>query len=238
MKKILSKIWSIKLQLLFVVIFITLILYMTVAYKSFILSVVKNPTVLRGWIEGYGKWGILAFIILQIIQVIGVVIPGEVIQVAGGYVYGTFWGTLFSIIGITAGSICCFFIARAIGFTALKKLISKEKLDKFDYIINNPKGEMTLFALLLIPAAPKDILSYVAGITPIKFYKYFFITIIARLPGIVYSAFIGSNIYNKNYVFAFVISVVAIIIFVVCMVKGNNIINWFNSLNKKNIKNR
>ena len=76
-----------------------------------ILKVLKNPEEVK-IIMSYGKNSIIAFIALQVIQVVLFFIPGEIIQIAGGYIFDSLYGSLFSLIGITIGGSIVFSISR------------------------------------------------------------------------------------------------------------------------------
>ena len=70
---------------------------------------------IRAWIEGWGAVAPLVFIGVQAIQVILFAIPGEVVQIAGGYLFGGWMGILLSMSGILLGSTGAFFLSRALG---------------------------------------------------------------------------------------------------------------------------
>ena len=70
---------------------------------------------LVAWMREGGPAGPLICIGLQFLQVVIFAIPGEFTQIAAGYVFGTWWGFLYSIIGILLGSAFDFGFARAVG---------------------------------------------------------------------------------------------------------------------------
>lgn len=213
---------------LFIVAFVFLFFWVLFRYGDELTYLLKDPAKFEKWILGFGTKGILIFIAVQILQVLIFVIPGEVVQIAGGYLYGTFLGSLYSLIGITIGSLLCFTIARVLGYEFVRGMLSDEKLKKLDYLINNKKGELGLFLVFLLPGLPKDALSYVAGLTPVKFLNFFLITAAARLPGIVISSYIGANIEHKNYIVSAVISVIAVILFVIGIINKDKIMKKMN----------
>ncbi|MDI3310070.1 MAG: TVP38/TMEM64 family protein [Thermoanaerobacterium sp.] len=197
-------------------------------YGDYLTYLLKDPAKFEKWILGFGAKGVLVFILIQVLQVVIFIIPGEVVQIAGGYLYGAVLGSLYSLIGITIGSVLCFAIARLLGYEFVRGMLSEDKLKKFDYIINNKKGELGLFIVFLMPGLPKDALSYVAGLTPVRFINYFLITALARLPGIIISSYIGSNIEHKNYMVSAVASVIAVILFVIGFLNKDRIIKKIN----------
>lgn len=199
--------------------FIVALILVTVTFGKNLTIMIKNPERFKEWIHSFGRLGIIVFIAVQILQVVVFVIPGEVVQIAGGYLFGTVLGSIYSVLGITIGSLICFVIVRFLGYNFVRSIVTDESLKKFDNIINNPKSEIVLFLLFFIPGMPKDVLSYIAGITPIRFYNFFIIALFARLPGIVFSAYIGANLESRNYFVALVVSFIAIILFFIGVYK-------------------
>lgn len=175
---------SIVLNIVAIAGFILLATAVAIRYSHFLVNIVSNPQKFKSWVWSFGQLGVLVFILTQILQVIISAIPGEAVQISGGYLYGTLLGTVYSLIGIMIGSVCVFYITRLLGYSLVRKIVSEEKLRKFYSLINSPKGEIAIFLLFLIPGLPKDILTYIAGLSPIKPLRFFAIVAIARLPGI------------------------------------------------------
>lgn len=173
-------------------------IYLAVKYTPFIMQIASNPKDFRTMLTSYGIMGVLIFVAVQIIQVIIAFLPGEVTQIAGGYVYGTTLGTVYSMAGIGLGSVIVFFISRLLGHSLLSVVMSKELLGKFSFLMNSPKSELAMFIIFLIPGMPKDFLSYLAGITPIKPGNFFMISLIARFPALLVSSYIGENLHQGN----------------------------------------
>lgn len=188
-------------------------IYGSVSIAPSFTKLVSEPEEFANLIISYGWKGILLFVFFQALQVVIAIIPGEVVQIAGGYIYGTFAGTALSILGIVAGSAIIFFITRIFGYPVVKAFVSKKNLEKLDFIINGQKSEFAMFILFLIPGFPKDLLTYVAGLTPVHPGKFFLIIFIARLPALIASSYIGANLQDKNYVVVIVLSVIAVILF-------------------------
>lgn len=203
------------IQLLLFILFIGAIIALTILYAPSITRLVGNPDHFRDFIDSYGALSILVFIGFQVLQVVIAAIPGEFVQIAGGYIFGTVLGTLYSVIGIMIGAVIAFYAARLLGYKVIAALISQAKIDRFSFLLNNKKGEMIVFLLFLIPGLPKDILVYIAGLSPLKPLRFFLIYLSARLPGLVGSSLIGANIQQKNYVLALIIFMVACVLFMV-----------------------
>lgn len=206
--------------------FIIILCYISIKYAPAITKLVSNPEKFRVFLLSYGNISVLIFILFQILQVVIAVIPGEFMQLAGGYIYGPFLGSLYSSFGILLGSVIVFYTVRIFGFTIIKLFVSEQDLQKFDFLLNNEKSEIAMFVLFIIPGLPKDILTYIAGLTPIKPRKFFIITTIARFPSLFVSSYVGSSLQGKQYTEAIVISVLAVVILIIVYLKKDKIISY------------
>ncbi len=221
-------------------IFAVLMIYLTIRYASDVTELIRQPRRFRELLASYGPISVLVFIFFQFLQVVVATIPGELLQIAGGYVYGTFFGTVYSTLGIFCGTVAAFYIARLVGFRLLRYVLPQRELTKFEFLMNQPKAEVTMFLLFFIPGIPKDILTYLAGITPIKPSQFFLTATLARFPGILASSFVGSNIQQQDYLPVIIVSVIGCLLFLVGFLKKDAIIHWihgrFHGKNPRNTK--
>lgn len=224
----------IKITLLLLV--VAVIAWITVKYGPHITELVANPDKLDAFLSSYGNIGAVIFIGLQILQVIIAAIPADLVQIAGGFVFGTWLGVLYSIIGITIGSVIAFYISRALGLSLLKIFISKENLEKFSFLINNPKSKMVMVILLLIPGLPKDIFSYIAGLTPIKPLTFFIISTAARLPSLLMTCYVGANMQQGKYATAAIVSAIACLLFIAGIFSKDRIVAFMQKSYTKKAK--
>ena len=122
------------------------------------------------------------------------------------------------------------------GYPLVKTFVPEKELEKFSTLMNNPKLETTIFLLFLIPGIPKDILVYVAGLTPIRPFLFFIIITFARFPAMLGSSYIGAKIESSQYVIAITVSIIASILFVFGYIYKNGIIDFIHlRFNKKKI---
>ncbi len=193
--------------------FILFLVVATVKYAPWVTRLASEPAKFRDVIQTYGYTGIFVFISVQIIQVVIAAIPGEVVQVAGGYIYGTWLGALYLIMGAIAGSVIAFYASRFLGYPLVKAFVSEEKLARFNFLLKSQKSEVIIFALYLLPGIPKDILTYIAGLTPVKPLNFLITSMVARFPALFVTAYIGANLEEKNYTRVIVLSSTAVILF-------------------------
>lgn len=187
-------------------------------------SIITDKDKLEAWVNSFGIWRYIAFVFAQFIQVVVFVIPGEVVHIAGGYLFGGFLGSVLSMVGITLGSLVCFAVARVIGHPVVEIFMHKKDIDKLKRKINNRKLNISLFLIFIIPGLPgKDAFAYIAGLTPIKFVDFLIVTIAARSPWVIAASFWGSSLEKGNYGVVTIITVVTVGLFVLGVLKGEKI---------------
>lgn len=153
---------------------------------------------IRNLISQNQSTSILLFILLQILQVVIFIIPGDVINATGGFCFNLFLGSILSFIGVVLGSICAFYIARLLGYNFVSKFVKKEKLEKLSHALESNKSFIGFFVFCNLPFVPKDILMYAAGLTPIRAKRTLTIYCLSRIPGIIIWTSMGANLYNKS----------------------------------------
>jgi len=213
-------------------VFLGLIIFASVKFAPSVTKLIRRPEAFKAFIDSYGPVSAIVYILVQVVQVVVFVIPGEIVQVAGGYIFGTGLGTLYSVVGILLGTMIAFFSARLLGYSLVKAIVSPKKLKEFDFLINNSKSEIAIFVLFLVPGIPKDSLVYISGLTPVKPLRFFLISMIARFPGLWGSAYIGANLQEKDYLPVWVLSGVALVLFVVGALNRDRIIGWLHRLRR------
>ncbi|WML32725.1 TVP38/TMEM64 family protein [Clostridium sp. OS1-26] len=197
-------------------------------YLPYILELTMSLDKFRSYIVSLGSLGSIVFIFFQILQTVIAPIPGEVIQVAGGYIYGVTLGLIYTTLGMLLGAIIAFYFTRLIGGSFIEKLLKRKNSKWMMDIMDSKKFSIILFIIFLVPGLPKDFLIYVAGLTPIKPLRFFGILIISRFPWLLASVSIGSNLHYGNYASTIIISLIALISFILGMLYKDKLINKFS----------
>lgn len=202
-------------------------------YRAEIRGVLSSPERVSDWVKEKGAAAPIFFIGLQILQVVAFVIPGEVPQIAGGYIFGTGLGTVYSCIGIAAGTVVSFIAARYLGRPFVSSIVRKEKVERFETFTGIKSIRTLFFLLFIIPGIPKDSLCYIAGATTIRFLPFLFLSMLGRLPGIAGSAYIGSAMFQKRWLLAGAIAAAAVVLFVAGYLLRNKIMNVLEKFFKR-----
>lgn len=188
---------------------------------------------LRAWIRRWGAWAPIVFVAIQAIQVIVFVIPGEVPQIAGGYLFGVWYGSLLSVTGILIGSTAAFFLGRALGTPFVEALFPRDQVQRVRTLLVSERARIIFFLLFLIPGIPKDILCYVAGATPLGFPYFIAMSTLGRLPGIVVSSIIGNAAAANRWVLTAIVSAAAVAIFAAGFFLRARIQGWVERIAKR-----
>ncbi|MDD4971364.1 MAG: VTT domain-containing protein [Paludibacter sp.] len=183
---------------------------------------VKNPESIRKYLAGFGSYGFLVYILIQAIQVVIVIIPGDIVVFCAGFIYGIPLGFILSYIGLMFGSVIVFYISRFFGYEIVSRLIAEEKIKKISKVLNSSKGTVGLFIICCIPFIPKDIMMYVAGLTPVKASRIFFAYGLSRIPTTLIWVSIGANAYEKNVLGLVITAAVLLLLIIVVFILGRN----------------
>jgi uncharacterized membrane protein YdjX (TVP38/TMEM64 family) len=176
-------------------------------------SLFSDPQAIRQTVEGWGALAPLGFIAVQITQVVIFALPGEVSQVAGGYLFGFGFGSFLSVVGIGLGSAIAFGLSRWLGVAFVHHIAGPATVAKFDRLMASPKFISSLFLLFLIPGIPKDILCYVAGLSQVKVLPFLGLSVVARLPGIFGSSLIGKALFQGDWWMLAAVAGAAVVLF-------------------------
>ena len=153
---------------------------------------------LKTIISSFGHYSPLAYILLQIIQVVVAPIPGGAIEFLGGYLFGVKAGFFYSMIGLTLGSWFAFSLAKVFEKWAVERFVSSQTRRKFDYLVGH-EGVILSLLLFLIPGFPKDALCYILGLTPMHLGIFLVISTIGRVPGTLLACLQGGKAFEHQY---------------------------------------
>ena len=186
------------IKFILLVIFGAIMLGLALKYGSWVSENAKEPQKVREYLRSFGNAGFMVYVLIQSVHVLTVVIPGDVFNICGGYIYGIPLGFILSIIGIMLGSIMAFYISRFLGYDFISKFIPEEKIQKVSKVINSTQGMIGMFIICIIPFIPKDLMMYIAGLTPVRASKLFFVYALSRIPGTLIWVSVGANMYEKS----------------------------------------
>lgn len=203
------------------------IAFCLVIYKIF-KTFAGNPVILKKELMKFGNLGKVILILIMAFQVIFVFLPGEVIEVAAGFSYGTFEGLIICLLGTIIGTIIIYGLLNKYGIKFINKFYDTNKINQINFLKKEKHLEIIIFIIFFIPGTPKDLITYLAPFTRLELTTFLAITSIARIPSIITSTISGSALSNQNYqltIWVFIItgaiSILGLLIYKIYVYKKN-----------------
>ena len=160
---------------------VLLALAIAFAVSGFLGGHFETAESLRAYVDSFGIWGPVVLTLIQFVQVVLPILPGFLGCIVGSVLFGTTGGFLVNYIGISAGSVAAYFLARKWGIRLVNKMISMDKYGKYIEKINKSKSyTVALFLAILLPIAPDDFFCYFSGLIDMKPKKFITIIIVAK----------------------------------------------------------
>jgi len=144
--------------------------------------------VLGDWLAGAGVMAPLLFIGIYAISTV-LLIPGSVLTIAGGVLFGPIWGTFYNLTGATIGATMAFLIARYL----TSNLVSRKTGGWLRQLVEGVEAEGWRFVAFvrLVPLFPYNLLNYALGLTRIRLFHYMVTSYICMLPGAIAYTYLG-----------------------------------------------
>ena len=181
-------------------------------------------------VQQAGSWGVLCLLGLQLLQVIVAFIPGEVVQVAAGLMYGPALGALIIVVGAALSSAIVYIMVHKLGAPFVQKMVPEKYMNQIQKFEESNKFEVIVFILFFLPGMPKDAFTYLLPLTRMKLAPFLIITTLARTPGIVASTYATAGFVNGNIVEAVIIVAVVVIIALVGIIFQKQIVSVLGRL--------
>lgn len=159
---------------------------------------ITDPTAVRTWIGEFGVLAPLAFFAMQVTQVVIAPVPGHVMGVVSGYLFGAVLGTAISLSGAVVGTIIAVWVSRRFGRPFVERVVHAETLDRFD-VLSGERGLLVLFVVFLLPGLPDDVICFAAGLTRLSIGRIVVVATIGRFPGFFLANLTGARIAQARY---------------------------------------
>lgn len=160
--------------------------------KSGWLQKISSFDDIKTLINDYGGWGIAIYTLLNVLQVALIPIPSTITILVGTAIYGPTIAFLFASLGILIGSVIAFLIGRYCSKPVINWIFGKEKVSKYEKILNKRTG-LILFLAFILPFFPDDLICMLAGITDISLIRFILISLFSRSIGVATIAYLGSG---------------------------------------------
>lgn len=139
-----------------------------------------SPSRLEDELQSFGRLGPILFIFIYAIGTV-LFVPGSVLTLAGGAMFGPIWGTLCNLTGATLGAALAFVIARYLA----SDWVARRSGDRLARVMRGTEEEGWRFVAFvrLVPLFPFNLVNYAFGLTPIAFGEYILASFVCMAPG-------------------------------------------------------
>lgn len=187
---------------------------------------------IKRFISNWGSLAPLAFILIQVLQVVVAPFPGEISGFAGGYLFGSVLGFVYSSIGLAVGSAINFWIGRFLGERFVRRLIPTDQRQKMDRYLQR-EGIVLILILFLVPGFPKDYLCLMLGLSTLPFEVFILLATFGRMPGTLMLSLQGGLLYKQNYIIYALIVTITILLAAAAVRFRKAIYAWVERLDKR-----
>ena len=144
------------------------------------------------WVKGLGVWGPVAFIAGYVVAAV-LFIPGSLLTLAGGAIFGLTKGVMIVFLAAVLGSSAAFLVSRYVARSSIeRRLAGNARFAAMDRAVG-AQGRKIVFLLRLSPVFPFTLLNYGLGLTNVRFVDYV-VASIGMLPGTLLYVYYGKVI--------------------------------------------
>lgn len=143
---------------------------------------------LERWVADYGVAAPVVFMLVYVLATL-FFLPGSIITLAGGALFGPVWGTLYNLTGATLGAALAFLAARYLAADQVRRRAGGRTRQLIDGV--DREGWRFVAFVRLVPLFPFNLLNYALGVTGIRFWHYVVTSYVCMFPGAVAYTYLG-----------------------------------------------
>ncbi len=185
----------------------------------------EKLTLIRDYFHTLGKLAPIVYALIVTVEVIVAPIPGALLYIPGGIIFGGLIGGSASLIGNVLGAGISFQIMKVLGRPSLESHLNMESLKKYDSLINK-RGIWIILLLRLNPFTSSDLVSYAAGLSRMPVWKVMLGTFLGIAPLCYIQSYFAEGIFDAFpfliYPLILVCMLYAIFVFWIVMKARNN----------------
>lgn len=149
---------------------------------------------LLDYLRSFGLWAPVVSAALMVLQSVAAPIPAFLLTFANGMLFGWFWGAALSWSSAMAGAALCFWLARVLGRPAVERLAGGSAILLTTDRFFERFGTHSILVARLLPFVSFDVVSYAAGLTPMRFSRFLIATGIGQLPATLLYSWLGQSV--------------------------------------------
>lgn len=154
----------------------------------------------KEYLRSFGALGPVVSFLLMVLQSVMAPLPAFLLTFANAAIWGWGWGSLLSWSSAMAGAALCFGIARFYGRDVVARFTSKTALSSVDSFFAK-HGDHAVLVARLLPFISFDIVSYAAGLTPMRWWAFLVATGLGQLPATIIYSVVGDKLTGGSQVF-------------------------------------
>ena len=185
-----------------IITFLVVICCAAFAYAVSQIPIQEIENMLKGIPHGLRELCMVGLISLQIFLAF---LPGEPLELAAGFLFGSVGGTILCLAGSMLGTLLVYVLVQKFGHRIISLFFKQKTVDELHQVLEKRNSFYWMFLIFLIPGSPKDLMTYVVSLSNIALWKWLLLTTIGRLPSIVTSTFMSGSIKEGNYLMAIMI---------------------------------
>jgi uncharacterized membrane protein YdjX (TVP38/TMEM64 family) len=172
--------------------------YLPKAFVAFVAELASDDfesrrLAIKAWFDSWGAVAAWVFLVVQFLQVVVAPIPGQLVGMVGGFVFGFWRGLGLNVAGNAVGSLAAMLLTRFFGEQVMRPFVPRRIQERFDAAMHRG-GLGNFFMLFLLPGTPKDSICFMAGLTRFPVWKLLLVNTLGRLPGLMVLTFTGAAI--------------------------------------------
>jgi uncharacterized membrane protein YdjX (TVP38/TMEM64 family) len=181
---------------------------------------------LRSAMAGLGLPVEAGFLLVQIMQVLLAPIPGQLMGVMGGMLFGFWHGILLTMTGLTIGSWLAMGLSRWAGEHLVRRFVPPAVMVGFDGVVQRSRL-VDFLVIFLLPVLPDDAICFMAGLTRLRLRDLLLVCLVGRFPGMAVLTFAGSQL-DTDTGLATSVFAAAMTIAVVVWLYDDRVVAWVN----------
>jgi uncharacterized membrane protein YdjX (TVP38/TMEM64 family) len=143
------------------------------------------------WVHGIGPWGAVLFAAAYVPAAV-LLVPGSLLTLGAGFVFGLAKGTAIVSLGSTAGAAAAFVVGRSLAHDwVIRRMADRPKLAAIGHAVES-EGFKVVLLTRLSPVLPFNLLNYAFGLTGVPLRTYVLASWIGMLPGTIMYVYLGS----------------------------------------------
>jgi uncharacterized membrane protein YdjX (TVP38/TMEM64 family) len=160
-------------------------------------SISGDTAEVRRQVSDLGLAGPLIILALQMIHAV-VFYPAELIDAAGGFAYGFFWGFLLLQTGWVISGLLSYGIGQWAGRPLLHRLLGAERFERIEAMIERG-GVTLLLTMRLLPIVPFSLISTAAGTARVPVWRFIWTTAAGYAPITAISVYLGTRLESFSF---------------------------------------